>query len=123
MVPLGGRPLLEHWLALLRHHGITTIAVNLHYKPDVITEYFGDGTAYGVTIVYSPEPRLLGSSGAVKQLDSFFTEPDEPFIVLYGDVLTDLNLGALIQRHRRRRALATLLIHEVPVRLVAGSSL
>ena len=111
MVSLGDRPLLEHLIGLLRHHGITRVAINLHYKPEVIVQHFGDGTAHGVTITYSHEPNLLGSSGAAKRLEWFL---DGPFVVLYGDVLTDVNLGALIAVHRRRRALATIVLHEVP---------
>jgi NDP-sugar pyrophosphorylase family protein len=111
MVPIGGSPLLEHLLGLLRHHSIVEVAVNLHYKPDAIVEYCGDGTPFGVSITYSREPRLLGSAGAAKRLQRFL---DRTFVVLYGDVLTDADLGALVREHRRRHALATLLLHEVP---------
>src|ERR1700682_3691954 len=85
MVPLGGRPLLEHLVDLLRNHGIREIAINLHYKAEAITSYFGDGSRFGVSITYSPEAQLLGSAGAARLLDWYF---QEPFLVLYGDVLT-----------------------------------
>jgi mannose-1-phosphate guanylyltransferase/phosphomannomutase len=111
MVPIGGHPILEHLVALLRHHGIVEVAINLHYKPGAITEYFGDGAAFGATIVYSHEARLLGSAGAAKRLERFL---DRTFVALYGDVMTDADLGALIREHRRRRALVTALLHEVP---------
>lgn len=111
MVPIGGRPILGHLIALLRHHGVRDIAVNLHYKPDAIVDYLGDGSPLGVRVTYSREARLLGSAGAAKRLERFL---DRTFVVLYGDVLTDADLGALIAAHRRRNAIATLLVHAVP---------
>jgi NDP-sugar pyrophosphorylase family protein len=111
MLRVGGRPILEHLVALLRHHGITEIAVNLHYRPEAIVEHFGDGTRFGVSIMYSPELELLGTAGAAKQLEWFLTET---FVLMYGDVLTDLDLTDLIDHHRRHGALATLALYEVP---------
>jgi NDP-sugar pyrophosphorylase family protein len=110
MLPIGGRPILEHLVALLRRHGVTEIAINLHYKPRMIVEHFGDGAGYGVSITYSFEERLLGSAGAAKRLEWFLSEP---FLVLYGDVLSDLDLGGLVERHRARGAQATLALYEV----------
>ena len=110
MLPVGGRPVLEHLVRLLRRHGVTEIAINLHYRPEVIVRHFGDGARFGVSITYSPEERLLGSAGAAKRLEWFF---GETFFVLYGDVLTDLDLGSLVDRHRARRAAATLALYEV----------
>jgi mannose-1-phosphate guanylyltransferase / phosphomannomutase len=111
MLPVGGRPILEHLIALLRSHGVTEIAINLHYQPNAIVRHFGDGSRFGVSIIYSREERLLGSAGAAKQLEWFF---DDSFLLLYGDVLTDLDLSALSEQHRIRRAAATLALHEVP---------
>jgi len=111
MVPIGGRPLLEHLIGLLRHHNIVEVALNLHYKPDAIVDYFGDGSAFGVSITYSHETRLLGSAGAAKQLERFL---DRTFVVLYGDVLRDVDLGLLVEEHRQRGSVATMLLHEVP---------
>src|SRR5690606_25874488 len=96
MLPIGGVPILQHQVDYLRSHGITEIAINLHYKPEVIVDHFGDGSSFGVRITYSREARLLGSAGAAKQLDWYF---DDTFIVLYGDVLTNLDIGQLIAFH------------------------
>ena len=74
MVPVGGRPVLEHLVALLRLHGIREIAITLHYRPEAIIEYFGDGQKFGVEITYSHEEQLLGSAGAARALDTFLTE-------------------------------------------------
>src|SRR5206468_1990472 len=68
MLPVGGHPILEHLVAHLRRYRVTDIAINLHYKPDVVLEYFGDGRDFGVSITYSFEEQLLGSAGAAKAL-------------------------------------------------------
>jgi mannose-1-phosphate guanylyltransferase/phosphomannomutase len=111
MLPVGGRPILEHLIALLRRYGVVEIAINLHYKPEAILDYFGDGSDFGVSLTYSYEERLLGSAGAARRLAWFF---DSPFLVLYGDVLTDLDLSALVNRHRATGAVATLALYRVP---------
>lgn len=110
MLPVAGRPLLEHIVMLLRHHGVAQLAINLHHKPAAITTHFGNGRRWGVRILYSYEQQLLGSAGAAKKLDWFF---DQPFVVFYGDLYTELNLGSLIDFHCRHRALATIALYEV----------
>jgi len=111
MLPIGGRPLLEHTIGLLRQHGVKDIAINLYHNPQAIVDYLGDGTGFGVRILYSWEAFPLGTAGAVKKLGSFL---DEPFFVLYGDVLTDMNLSELYEFHLRRRGLLTMAVHQVP---------
>jgi len=110
MLPIGGEPLLAHTLAWMRHYGVNEVAVNLHHLPGAITDHFGDGSAFGMAITYSYEPELLGTAGAVKRLGDYF---DSTFYVVYGDVLTDLDLMALYGCHRARRSLATLALHRV----------
>src|SRR5215213_7777200 len=105
MLPVGGRPLLEHTVGLLRAHGVRELAMNVHYFPESITGHFGDGAADGVRIVYSREDMLLGTAGAARKLASFL---DEPFFVVYGDVLTDLDLSDLAAWHRATGAALTL---------------
>jgi len=111
MLPIGGAPLLEHLVRLLVRHGVRDIAVNLHYKPDVVTAYLGDGGAWGARIVYSHEERMLGTAGAVRRLQPFL---DERFLVLYGDVLTDLDLTTLAAFHGERRAELSAALYRVP---------
>ena len=105
MLPLGGKPLLEHNLRLLAHYGIREVAINLHFHPEAVEEYFGDGSRCGVEITYSREPELLGTAGAVKKMESFFSEP---FLVLYGDNFTDCNLDRLIHFHQEKSGLCTI---------------
>jgi NDP-sugar pyrophosphorylase family protein len=97
MVPIGGRPVLEHTVRWLRDHGIRRVVVNLHHRPESVRDHFGDGSRFGVELHYSEEPELLGTAGGVKRVESFF---EDPFLVVYGDVLTDLDLGALVAFHR-----------------------
>jgi len=110
MLRVGDRPLLEHLVRLLRRHGVHEIAINLHYKPEPIVDHFGDGQRFGVQITYSHEDSLLGSAGAAKQLEWFL---DDTFLVLYGDVLTDLNLTALVEHHHARAVAGTIAVYEV----------
>jgi mannose-1-phosphate guanylyltransferase len=110
MLPIGGQPLLAQIVLLLKQHGVTDIAINLHYKPWSIVRYFGQGRRLGVQIHYSLEEELLGSAGAAKRLEWFF---DEPFIVFYGDVYTDMDLSELIATHRQRGGLITMALYAV----------
>lgn len=115
MVPIGGQPLLAHLVGWLRDHDIRQIAMNLHYYPEVITTYFGDGHHLDVAITYSYEAQLLGTAGAAKRLQTFF---DEPFLVVYGDLYTNLNLTRLLKVHTEQATaagggLATLALYQV----------
>jgi len=87
---------LQHLIELLRQHGIVDVAINLHYRPEAIVDYFGDGGDFGVRITYSHEERLLGSAGAAKRLQPFL---DETFVAIYGDVLCALDLDELLDLH------------------------
>ncbi|HEX6513889.1 MAG TPA: nucleotidyltransferase family protein [Chloroflexota bacterium] len=109
MVPIAGRPLLEYTVEWLRGHGCTDLAINLHYRPEVIREHFGDGAAFGVSIHYSLERELLGTAGALLPCRQFFD--GDTFLVMYGDNLTNLDLGAFLRAHRDWQALATMAVH------------
>ena len=109
LLPLNGRPLITYLIDLLREHGVTDIAVNLHHRPEAIRACLGNGADFGVRITYSYEETLLGSAGAAKKLEGFF---DESFFVLYGDVLTDIDLSALAACHRSGGASLTMALYE-----------
>jgi len=108
MLPIGGRPMLEHTLALLKQHGVRDVAINLHHKSEVITSYFSRFS--DMNIVYSHEAEILGTAGAAKKLAHFL---DSTFFVIYGDVLTDLDLSALLAYHRAKDAAITIVLYEV----------
>ena len=117
MVPLGDRPLLDYTVRWLRSHRISDIAINLHYKPQAITRYFQDGAAWDVRLHYAHEEGLLGTAGALKNLDGFHA--DGPVVVVYGDVLTDMDLSALLAYHHHNVVLdpntgVTMSLYHVP---------
>jgi len=106
LVPVAGEPNAIHLIRYLKRYGYEEIAINVHYLADAITARLGDGSAFGVRLTYLHEQELLGSAGAVKQLESFLTGAD--FVVVGCDDLTDLPLDRLVQFHRDREALATI---------------
>lgn len=110
MLAIRGRPLMEHILALLRRHGVTWVAINLHHQPETILDHFGEGSRFGLKICYSWEDSLLGSAGGVKKMEAFL---DETFFVVYGDLLTNLNLSRMLQFHREKRAALTMALYRV----------
>jgi mannose-1-phosphate guanylyltransferase / phosphomannomutase len=105
MLPLVGRPMMEHIVSLLRRHGITDIVVTVAFLPNAIRNYFGDGSELGVRMVYATEETPLGTAGSVRNARDELTER---FLVISGDVLTDIDLTSLIQFHDKNDALATL---------------
>jgi mannose-1-phosphate guanylyltransferase/phosphomannomutase len=105
MLPLVGRPMMEHIISLLRRHGITDIVVTVAFLPNAIRSYFGNGSELGVRMVYATEETPLGTAGSVRNAREELTER---FLVISGDVLTDINLTSLIEFHEKNSALATL---------------
>ena len=110
LVPIAGEPVVAHTMRYLRSFGIEDVAINVHYHADMVRERLGDGSAYGVRLHYLYEEKLMGSAGAVKQMEGFF---DDTFIVIGCDELTDANLDALVGFHRKRSALATIALVEM----------
>jgi NDP-sugar pyrophosphorylase family protein len=112
MMSVGGQPLLQHHLRLLRSQGITDLVINLHYLPEVVMAYFGDGSRFGVKITWSHEEELLGTAGAVKRMEDQLRE--ERFLVIYGDNLIRLSLAPLVEFHGKHKAEATVALFESP---------
>ncbi|MEI6725104.1 MAG: NDP-sugar synthase [Actinomycetes bacterium] len=111
MVPILNRPVMEHMLNLLRRHGIRQVAANLHYHPDKIRTYFGDGSGFGVELTYNVEEELLGTAGGVGVFRDFFA--DGTFVVMSGDGLTDIDLTAFLAAHRAGGGIATMAVKQV----------
>ena len=107
MMPVAGKPLLEHIVTQIRDAGITELFMNLHHRPDSIRTHFSDGKKFGVHITYSVEKELLGTAGAVKKLESHFTES---FLVYYGDNYVEIDLKDFIQHHGRLQPAATIAV-------------
>ncbi len=110
LLPLGPHPLLVWNLLLLRKHGISEVMINLHYLGEQIQAIIGDGSQWGLHVTYSVEPVLLGTGGGLKQVESFFE--GEPFLVVNGDTVFDLDLSAMIAHHRQADAIATMALRD-----------
>ena len=111
MVPILGRPVMEHILRLMVRHGFDDVVANLHYFPDLIRNRFGDGSDYGARLVYSYEPELMGTAGGVRNVRDHFG--GETFLIISGDALTDVDLTALWQAHKQKGGIATLALKRV----------
>jgi len=105
MVPVLNRPVMEHILRLLAKHDFDETIANLHWFPDQITDYFGDGSKFGVSLSYSHEDALLGTSGGVRNVADFL---GDDFLIISGDALTDLDLTAMREFHESHDGIATL---------------
>ncbi|HTW41670.1 MAG TPA: NDP-sugar synthase [Solirubrobacteraceae bacterium] len=105
MVPVLDRPVMAHIVDLLDQHGFAEVIANLHYFPDTIRAYFGQ------RLTYRFEEELLGTAGGVRGCADFLGS--EPFLVISGDALTDIDLSALAARHRESGAVATLAVKQV----------
>ena len=112
MVPILNRPIAEHIINLLKRHHITEVVATLHYLPDVLRDYFQDGSDFGVQMTYAvEEDQPLGTAGCVKNIAELL---DETFLVISGDSITDFDLTAAIEFHKQKKSKATLILTRVP---------
>jgi mannose-1-phosphate guanylyltransferase/phosphomannomutase len=105
MVPIVGKPCMEHILELLREHGLNEVIVTVAFLPQAIRGYFGDGETLGMEIGYSVEESPLGTAGSVRLAAKLL---DETFLVISGDALCDVDLSKLIAFHKERGAAVTI---------------
>ena len=103
MMPLVNEPMMEHIVRLLKRHGFDEIVVTVAFLANHIRAYFGDGSDHGVRMVYATEETPLGTAGSVRNA---MDELDERFLVISGDVLTDIDLSKIVAFHEERGALA-----------------
>src|SRR5215469_1759970 len=105
MMPIANKPMMEHIVELLKRHGFEDIVVTVAFQANAIRTYFGNGSEFGVNMVYATEETPLGTAGSVRNA---MDELDEPFLVISGDVLTDIDLAGIVDFHREKKALATI---------------
>lgn len=108
MIPIGGKPLLEHQVELAKRHGFCEVVIFACYRPDLIQAHLGDGSRWGVKIRYEIEKTPLGTAGAVL---AGMNSLAERFLVFYGDTMVNVDLGRIWDRHRASGAGGTLLLH------------
>ena len=111
MIPIGGKPLLQHQIELLKGHGIRDFVINLHHLPDQIINYFRDGSQFGVSIAYTREPTILGTAGGIKNAERLLSDP---FLVIYADNLTNMDITSVIKFHRQHHGPVTLTVYDSP---------
>ena len=105
MVPIVGKPCMEHILELLREHGFTDVVITLAFLPQAIRSHFGDGSNWGLNIEYSVEETPLGTAGSVRLASGRL---DETTLIISGDALCDIDLTQLMQAHRDKNAAVTI---------------
>ena len=108
MIPIAGKPLLEHQVELAKKYGFTDLIFFVHFRADLIEKHFGDGKKFGVQIRYVLEKEPLGTAGAVL---AGIENLAERFVVLYGDTMVNVDLQRIWNTHEKAKAAATLLLH------------
>lgn len=129
MIPILEKPVMEFLLELLKKHGFDRVMINTGYLADQIENYFRDGHQWGIEIGYSfegyfkndqPCAKTLGSAGGMKRIHDFSGFFDDTFLVLCGDALIDLNITEVLEFHKQKKALATIVLQKVPSEKVSS---
>ena len=107
-IPILGKPLVGYVAEYLAGYGIDEIVVNLHHRPESVRRALGDGSRFGVKLYYVEEPEILGTSGALDNTREFFER--DTFVVVNGKIITDIDLNAALETHRKTNAIATLVL-------------
>jgi mannose-1-phosphate guanylyltransferase/phosphomannomutase len=118
LLPVINRPIMEHVLRLLKRHGFTETVVTVQFLAALIRNYFGDGDELGMSLSYATEEMPLGTAGSVKNAQEALR--DEPFLVISGDALTDIDLSDMVRFHKKNGALVTIGLKRVPNPLEFG---
>lgn len=122
MLPIGGRPILEHLVNSLSSQGFRRIYISVRYLAEIVEEHFGDGARFGVEIDYLKEDETLGTAGALSLLPA---DTSKPIIVINGDLITDINISQMLDFHTGQGAYATMAVsshqYQVPYGVVQTS--
>jgi len=118
MLPVANRPIMEHVLRLLKRHGFDETIVTVQFLAALVRNYFGDGEEFGMSLQYATEEMPLGTAGSVRNAEDALRE--EPFLVISGDALTDMDLTALVDFHQEKGALVTVGLARMPNPLEFG---
>jgi mannose-1-phosphate guanylyltransferase len=101
MLPVAGVPFTQHQIAIARAAGVTRVALGTSYRAEVFSDYFGDGSDFGVALDYRVEAEPLGTGGAIRNAaDALTCGPDDPVVIFNGDILTGLDIAGLVQAWR-----------------------
>ncbi len=112
LLPVANRPVIDRSLEYLKHFGVTHVIVNAHHLHEMVISYFGDGSQSDPKVQVRVEPVILGTGGGIKNSEDFFDET--PFLVMNGDILTDIDLASAMEAHQKEGNLATMILHDHP---------
>lgn len=110
LLPIHGKPMVQHVLDLLKSHGVTEIFLAIYYKGDKIKEYFGDGSKFGLNIKYIVEKTPLGTAGPLRLAKKYL---NETFFIVWGDILSEIDLSDFMHFHNNNEGLATVALTSV----------
>lgn len=116
MLPVGGRPLLQRTLEQFHASGIRRVNITTHYLPEKITDYFGKGEKLGLSLDYVNEDKPLGTAGALGLME----QPDEPLLVINGDILTQVDFRSMLKYHQKHKADLTMAVRQYEFRVPYG---
>lgn len=116
MLPVGDKPLMELVIEQLRQVGIRRVNVTTHFKPEKISDHFGDGSAFGVELNYVNEDKPLGTGGALGLIDA----PKEPMLVINGDIVTQVDFRAMLAYHQENKAVMTIAVRQYDIKVPYG---
>jgi len=116
MLPVGGKPLIELLIEQLRQVGIRHVNIATHYKPEKISDHFGDGSSFGVELNYVNEHTPLGTGGALGLIEA----PTEPMLVINGDILTKVDFRAMLAYHQEHSAVMTVAVKQYDLKVPYG---
>jgi mannose-1-phosphate guanylyltransferase len=117
LLPVGGKPLLERTLGFLGGHGITEFVLCVSYLKKQIIDTFGDGKALGIKIEYAQSETPMGTAGQLRTAAPFI---DDTFVAMNGDIITNLNIGNLVQTHKKSGGVATIALKDFGVKIPYG---
>jgi len=117
MMPLGGKPILEHLMKWIKKNDIKEIVLCVSYLHKTIEDYFGDGKKFGVKIEYAISNKPLATAGQLKTAEKFI---DGTFVCVYGDSLFDFNLKNMINQHKKKKSFITMSLYEYKTNIRYG---
>ncbi|MCG7562510.1 MULTISPECIES: nucleotidyltransferase family protein [Pseudoalteromonas] len=118
MLKVGDKPMLETLIRHFKSFGFNNFYISTHYLPEVITEYFGNGEAFGVNITYVHEEEPLGTAGALSLLPDSL--PNKPLIMINGDILTNVNFTKVLEFHESQDSDATMCVRDYEIKVPFG---
>jgi len=109
LFPIAGKPLLHHQIEWLKKYGIDEIVFCIGHLGEQIKNFVGDGSSFGIKAFFSEEKQLLGTGGAIKNAEKFI---NGTFLVVFGDLMIEMNLSKLIEFHKSHNGIATIVVHK-----------